>query len=162
LCCSFTTRGQCAWVDESDPLASPSDGGRGISKQAAHYDWAIVGENRLQVAVIIQNRLKVLKSCLTLDKYARLYADMSLIMADYGVQYAGWSPNAEKGNDGGKGTREWTGHYNYVNNGGGEDLIKLKIVEKRLNDLCRNLSIEDFANLYAELSVKMAFFGRRN
>lgn len=74
-------RAGAGWKDGADPSAPPDDGGRGITNWEAHRSWA--SSNSGQVEKLIGDRMRGLSGVLAKDTYARLYADLSVLLVNY-------------------------------------------------------------------------------
>gem|GEM_PF-3388755 len=148
----------CIWIDGQD-YNNPGDEGRGVSSWEAHYNNGINLNQVNELGGLIRKRLVSLKLCLDLNTYAKLYGDIAIKIADYGVRYSGWVDGQDPlfPQDPGRGVTVWIEHFNAVKNGGNAEIPRL--VDKRINALLFTLSRENFARLYADVSVIIARYG---
>lgn len=155
---STTGTGKCGWLNGQDNT-QPADPGRGVTDWNAHYT-AVKSSGSDNVAQGIKNRMQTLGNCLDLNNYAKVFADVSVKIAEYGVSFANWTNdlnNTVLGNDVGCGSKDWNAHFNAVTiygTGAAADGIK-----NRLALLARTISVDNFAKLYADISVIIATYG---
>ena len=135
------------------------DRGRGVTDWNAHFSYAQSTNELYTCASYLGNRLSTLTSCLDLNTYAQLYADVSTKIASYGIAYAGWRDGQDPfyGSDPGRGVTVWVDHYNHVKNNGNATVSTT--VTNRLNSLSNRLSRNVYARLYADISVIVARYG---
>lgn len=153
--------GKCGWINGQDNT-QPADPGRGVTDWNAHYN-AVKTYGNSNVAEGVKNRMKALATCLVLNNYAKLYADVSVKIADYGVAFAKWRNdpnNTVIPGDPGCGLKDWNAHFNHVNTNGYGNTPDL--VGKRMAQLSATISTENFAKLYADVSVIIATYGTTN
>lgn len=153
----FITSAQCGWVDGQDPRIG-FDPGRGITRWNDHYNYGIVTRDINSCASFVGDRMLTLTKCLNMDQYGKLYADVSVKIAEYGIQNAGWRNNLNNTlpNDGGCGILDWNMHYNYIKVNGYSNAAEL--VKNRMIFLQATLR-ENYSRLYADVSVIIAQYG---
>lgn len=153
---------RCVWADGGDPTAPPNDGGRGVSDWSAHQNHVLAGVGLTNAHTLVAARLATLKGCLTTEEYARLYADLSLLIGAYGRAHAGWSnapdPKAPA-DDMGRGIAAWQPHADYVLRGPGLGNAN-KLVGDRLHTLSTALPKPLYARVYADASILVANYAR--
>jgi hypothetical protein len=152
--------GPCGWRDGMDPSAPPDDPGRGFLSAGPHLEFAN-SSGRGQAPRLFARRVASLRGCLGREGYARVYADVSVKIAQAGRSQAGWLDGmdpAAPADDPGRGLSNWQTHFDYVNSGPGETTIP-GLLERRLATLQSRIGVGAFANLYAELSVTLARYG---
>lgn len=150
----------CGWKDAMDPAAASNDPGRGLSNWKIHYDHVMI-QDGMNVNKLIANRLQTLSLCLSNDSYARLYADLSVLIAKVGIQKAGWQDAMDasaSSQDPGRGLLDWQIHYKHCLGSGRSNVHVL--VGERLSTLKNAISKEAYAKLYADASVLIAKYGR--
>jgi hypothetical protein len=149
---------QCKWVDGQDPSFS-SDPGRGVTSWDLHFVYAKMAVDFTDSYTFVGARLETLKSCVPVTRFARVYADVSIKIAEFGIKFAGWrnSLNNSLANDGGCGYLDWTAHYDYVKQNGAGTTPQL--VKNRLAILSKKAPKEEYAKLYATVSVIIARAG---
>jgi hypothetical protein len=154
----FTGEAQCGWVNGMDD-SQTNDPGRGIQEWQTHYDNIMLYKGLKNAHSFVGDRFTTLKYCLSKEKYADLYADVSIVIAGYGSQYARWidgqDPNYEY--DPGRGIKTRSIHYDHVIVNGTEN-IEMYIMN-RMVTLVNFLPIETYAKLYADVSVIIAKYG---
>lgn len=147
----------CIWTDGMDP-AVPVDGGRGVSDWRAHYEFAAKGKGAAAAAELVGPRLAAIKACQDPAAFARLYADLSILIGAYGRIHAGWrdggDPTAPQ-DDGGRGITSWTAHEQHVLVGTGMSNADA-LVGARMKALATALPKDVYARLYADLSIVVA------
>lgn len=148
----------CGWINGYDNRV-PNDLGRGITDLNEHRTY-IRNQGPGAVPGLFSSRLEALRGCLPNDTYARLYADVSLIIADYGRRYAGWTDSMDSrgGADPGRGLSNWQSHYAHVANYGGAPSVP-GLVAQRMSDIDRVISNEVAGELYAQVTVVIARYG---
>lgn len=156
--------GKCGWLNLMDNTL-PSDPGRGITNWDTHYNHAkTTADLNGTTAVFIGNRLRTLSGCLDLNTYATLYANISVKIANYGVSFAKWTNDLNNtvlgSGDVGCGYKDWNAHFNHVENNGYAPVPGL--IEKRMSLLLKTISLENYAKLYADVSVEIATFATTN
>jgi hypothetical protein len=148
----------CNWIDGTDTSAG-NDPGRGSTDRQVHFDHVAKFNKGDTVPALVEARLSNLRSCLSNEQFANLYADLSVMIASAALASAGckWvngdDPNA--GNDPGRGKTERQVHFDHVaklNQGASVP----SLVKDRLANLRGCLSNEKYAGLYADLSVLIA------
>jgi hypothetical protein len=157
-----STKSTCNWINDYDPNGG-EDTGRGITDWQIHYNYLINYNAGDKVPDGIKTRLTILLNCLSKEKYAKLYADLSVLTAKAGTDTTstcnwidGYDSNA--GEDTGRGITDWQTHYNYLINYNAGDKVPDGI-KTRLTILLNCLSKEKYAKLYADLSVLIAKAG---
>ena len=144
-----------------DPAAPSNDPGRGISSWQAHFDYVDKGTGVANAHELISARMVALKSCIDKPTYARLYADLSVLIARVGRDRANWKdgmdPTAPT-DDPGRGISAWAKHNNHVLTGPGYGDVH-RLVGNRLQAL-RTLAKAEYARVYADASVLLAKFAR--
>ncbi|MBL0019949.1 MAG: TRAP transporter substrate-binding protein DctP [Bacteroidetes bacterium] len=151
----FGAMGQCNWVNGSDPN-SPNDGGRGIMDWNAHYNYILVVTDLGPSASFVGSRMANLKGCLPQERYAALYASLSLKIARYGINFAGWTntiTNTLPG-DAGCGYLDSLAHHGYAMGAGYTNCGTL--VQGRMTALAPRISKDNYARLYADVSIIIA------
>jgi hypothetical protein len=147
----------CNWPDGMDPSV-PVDGGRGVSDWRAHYDFATKGKGAAAAGALSGPRVAAIKACQDPAAFARLYADLSILIGAYGRAHAGWrdggDPTAPQ-DDGGRGITSWTAHEQYVLAGVGMSNAD-KLVGDRMMALATALPKDIYARLYADFSIVVA------
>jgi hypothetical protein len=78
-----TGRAQAGWIDGVDSRAG-DDPGRGISDAGQHAGYVIRGAGIDQAHKFVIARLAGLREQIPTESYARLYADLSVLIASYG------------------------------------------------------------------------------
>lgn len=148
----------CKWVDGSD-ASVPDDGGRGVADWKAHFGAGTTSPTR--VAGWIGSRIATLQGCLAKDDQARLYADVSVLIAHYGRKGAGWIDGGDPSlpTDGGRGVSDWRAHQAWALTAGTAPMMR-PFIEGRLSALLGKLPKDGFAHLYADLSILIAIYGR--
>ena len=79
-----STVSTCNWIDGSDPNGG-DDSGRGITDFQPHYDHVAKYNSSNNVPDLVESRLINLRNCLSKDKYAKLYANLSFLIAKTGL-----------------------------------------------------------------------------
>jgi hypothetical protein len=105
----------------------------------------------------------VAQASVTRDKYARLYADISVIIAKVGRDSLGWQDGLDPdgpSNDSGHGVSRWQDHYQFATTNPAFSSIP-SMIESRLRAVQAVASDQAYAKLYADVSVLLAAFGRR-
>ena len=151
----------CGWKDTMDPVAAPNDPGRGLSNWKIHYDHVMIQSGLNNADKLVANRLQALSFCLPNDNYARLYADLSVLIANVGDKEAGWQnamDTSAPSQDPGRGLLDWQIHYKHCLGPGRNTVYEL--VGVRLSTLKSAISKEAYAKLYADASVLIAKYGR--
>lgn len=151
----------CGWKDTMDSAAASNDPGRGLSNWKIHYDHVMIQAGLNDVDKLIANRLQTLSLCLSNDSYARLYADLSVLIAEVGDKKAGWQNAMDASapsQDPGRGLLDWQIHYKHCLGSGRNNVYVL--VGVRLSTLKSAISKEAYAKLYADASVLIAKYGR--
>jgi hypothetical protein len=154
--------GGCQWVDGSDPVAPKDDPGRGVADWQAHFGYVNVGAGMTNAHKLVNDRLVTLKGCLDKAAYARLYADLSVLLGFYGRANAGWkdaSDPAAPADDTGRGVANWGAHQNYVLAGVGYTNAN-KLVGDRLQTLSTAVPKPIYARIYADVSIVIANYAR--
>lgn len=77
-------RGGAGWIDGMDGRGG-ADPGRGVRNWQAHFEHVASGRGVDSVHDIVAARLENLRNVLPLAVYARLYADVSVLLARYGA-----------------------------------------------------------------------------
>ncbi|MCZ7684599.1 MAG: hypothetical protein M5U28_39840 [Sandaracinaceae bacterium] len=75
-------RAHAAWVDAMDARAPSDDPGRGVAAHGAHREYAS-GAAAANVSRLVRRRLSDLRAALPPAMFARLYADVSILLANY-------------------------------------------------------------------------------
>lgn len=158
---SVWTRGACSgcgWKNGHDPAAPPHDPGRGLLNRNDHYNHAMTGGGANGHRLVAE-RLATLETCLDSDQHARLYGDVSVLIAETGRRLAGWVDGMDQSarSDPGRGSSNWQLHHDYAAGGGGGNVSGL--VGQRMQTLSQSLGAQAFAQLYAEVSVLLAKYG---
>lgn len=155
---------KCNWVDGQDPKGPVGDTGRGDSVWANHYNIVMNTPGTMDVSGYLASRMSALRQCLTKTNYAKVYADVSVVLAKYGRENCGWvdgqDPRGPFG-DMGRGDSVWANHYNLiVNTPGAIDVSGY--FASRTSALRECLTKTDYAKTYADVSVILAKYGREN
>jgi hypothetical protein len=156
---AFQVNAQTNWLDGQDSKF-PSDPGRGVSNWMDHYQSANI--NISNVSSYLRDRMKTLRSGLARDTYSRLYADITYLMASYGLASAGWvnrSDAAAPPNDPNRALMNWSAHYDYVLKTAGYDNAAVLVFD-RMNVLTKSLPKEQLARLYADCSILILNYSR--
>lgn len=151
----------CGWKDSMDPAAPSNDPGRGLSDWKIHYEYITVHSGSTNGDTLVADRMQTLSSCLSIDVYAKLYADLSVLIAGVGDNQAGWKnamDSSAPSQDPGRGLMNWQIHYKHGLGSGRSNVYRL--IGVRLSTLKQALSIEAYAKLYADASVLVAKYGR--
>jgi hypothetical protein len=77
-------RQNAGWVDGMDETAG-GDPGRGVSNKDAHYRHVASGAGASAAHIAVGARMASLRAVLSRETYARLYADLSVLIAQCGV-----------------------------------------------------------------------------
>lgn len=154
-------RADCGWADGQDPRGPSNDPGRGVSDWAQHYAYANGAAGAANVPGLVAARFEALRSCLPGERFARAYADASVLIAYYGRTHAGWldSMDSRASNDPGRGIARWRPHFDYGANGSLTSNVP-GFMRTRLSDLRGPLSQQVYARLYADLSIMIARYAR--
>lgn len=127
-----------------------------------HFDYVASGKGITDAHRLIGERFASLRDCLPREAYARLYADVSILIASVGRQSAGWlnaMDAAAPPEDPGRGISRWQPHYDYVASGPGM-VTANRFVSERLGVLGQKLSRDGYARLYADTSIILANYAR--
>jgi hypothetical protein len=153
-------KAQCGWKNGQDS-SNPSDPGRGITNWQDHYNWGKNAGDLSPSLNFVKVRLNALLNCMNNNQYAKLYADLSMKIADYGINYSNWtnSGNNTLTNDGGCGLKDWNAHNNWAKTNGAN---APGLVRNRLAALLNEISRDNYARLYADVSVIIAKYGAEN
>ncbi|MBL0342937.1 MAG: hypothetical protein IPP71_19920 [Bacteroidetes bacterium] len=152
---------QTAWMDGQD-LSLNYDRGRGVSNWQEHYDLGAKGDANM-AAGYIRDRAANLKSQLSRASYSRLYADITYLIASYGIKSAGWlngSDSRAPSDDPNRALLNWEAHQNYVLSYPGGYETASKLFFDRLTALKGILSKEEYARCYADCSILLLNFSR--
>lgn len=152
----------CKWVDASDPAAPPDDPGRGVADWQAHFAHVNVGAGLTNAHKLVNDRMTTLKGCLDKAAYARLYADLSVIIGFYGRAQAGWKDASDPtapADDPGRGVASWSAHQNHVLAGAGMTNAN-KLVGDRLQTLSTKVPKAIYGRIYADVSILLANYAR--
>ncbi len=152
LTVSVKAQSNCNWVDGQD-ASSGFDPDRGITDWNAHYNFAQSVTDTHILPGKVGNRLNALTTCLYLETYAKMYADVGIKIGYYGESYAVWSGDPDQT----PGGAAWLGHYKHIKNFGNADAPQK--VTDRLNSLANKIPSDAFAKLYADISVIVASYG---
>lgn len=140
----------CGWIEGNDSRA-PSDPGRGVVDWRQHF--AAGRANPANVPEWVGSRFDTLRGCMSTESYARLYADASVRIARAGGK-VGWvnGQDSSVGADSGRGIRAFRPHYEHALDPGRAAGVSA-FIRQRLSALRTRLSPEEFAQLYADLSI---------
>jgi hypothetical protein len=157
---SLTIKAQCGWINGSDSRV-PQDPGRGVQDRAAHANYASKAANVANADSLNFKRMEMLKACLPADRYARLYADVSVIIAGYGTRFAGWLNKSDNSaTDQLRGVLNWNDHYNWAtSNGGSQSSANILNRLAMLRYKMQSNPDPTAAFMYADVSVKIAEYG---
>ena len=153
---------RCGWVDGMEPAAPADDPGRGVSDWFAHQGYVLSGPGQTTAAGLVGARLTALRGCLSKEQFARIYADLSLLIGAYGRSHAGWvnaMDPAAPADDPGRGIAAWQAHADHVLKGPGLTTAP-KFVPDRLRTLSGKVSKEVYARIYADVSIFVANYAR--
>ncbi len=156
---AFHANAQTNWLDGQDSKL-PSDPGRGVSNWKDHFQAANADNSK--VSTYLKDRMITLKAGLARETYSRLYADITYLMASYGLASANWvngSDPAAPANDPNRGLMNWTAHYDYVLKTAGYDNAAVLVFD-RMNALTKSLPKEQLARLYADCSILILNYSR--
>lgn len=159
LCPSPSFSG-CGWIDGMDQ-AGKDDPGRGLLNWHIHYDHVKFGRAPSDVHRIVGTRIATLTECLPRFEFARLYADVSVLIAKAGRSHAGWKDqmdSAAPSDDPGRGISNWQLHYDHVAQHQ-ETTPVSRLVNARMKALSTELPRDIYARLYADVSVLIAKYG---
>jgi hypothetical protein len=100
-----------------------------------------------------------LGGCAGLENLAKMYAYVSVKIADYGIKYSNWTNNVNNtlANDPGGGMKDWNALHNHVKTNGYINCDNF--VKNRMIVLSQKLARENYARLYADVSVIIAKYG---
>ncbi len=107
---------------------------RGIQKKNLHYKWVLNSQNRDKAISFIVTRMKSLME-IPDQEYAKLYADISVMIAEMGRKKLGWIDGADTsiGNgDVGRGVSDWYAHYSWGENKNNQELAVIFIQNRLL------------------------------
>jgi len=79
----FYGRASAGWVDGSDGNAPADDTGRGTRDWSAHYSYVVEGQGYGTADRLVGDRFNTLSQKLSKSQYAHLYADTSVLMANF-------------------------------------------------------------------------------
>jgi hypothetical protein len=122
-----------------------------------------MGPLLLVVALFIGINSMVAQASVTREKYARLYADISVIVAKVGRESLGWTDGQDPdgpSNDSGRGISSWQDHQQFASLDPAFVSIP-NMIEARLHAIQNATTEATYAKLYADVSVVLAAFGRR-
>lgn len=147
---------QCNWINGSD-AALTSDQGRGTTDWNAHYNYAATTNDVSIIPTFIGDRMTAIKTCLSRENYAALYASLSIRIATAGIQFAGWTNSTSNSlpNDAGCGYLDSAAHYGYVMSDVGYANVS-ELLKNRMFVLQTAMSKDEYAKLYADVSVAIA------
>lgn len=159
LCCLISlsvANAQCNWTNGSDATLT-SDQGRGITDWNAHYNYAATAADVSIIPTYIGDRMAAVKTCLSRESYAALYASLSIRMATAGIQFAGWTNSTANSlpNDAGCGYLDSAAHYGYVMTDIGYTNVN-ELLKNRMVVLQTAMSKDEYAKLYADVSITIA------
>jgi hypothetical protein len=159
---SLASADTCKWADGPDKAAPANDPGRGVADWSAHANHVHSGTGLQDAHDLVAARMATLKACGAKDAYARVYADVSVLIGHYGRSQAAWKdgsdPAAPK-DDPGRGVASWSAHRDHVLKGAGMDNAH-KLVGVRLKTLSTVLPKPMYARLYADVSILLANLAR--
>jgi len=156
---SMGVQAQTTWVDGQDTKMT-SDQGRGVTNWKDHYQYSM--NSSAQTSGFLKDRMNTLKGSLSRATYARLYADITYLIASYGLSKASWVNGADPAapaNDPNRALLNWTAHHDYVLKTAGYENASTLVMD-RMNALGKVLSKEDYARLYADCSILLVNFSR--
>jgi TRAP-type C4-dicarboxylate transport system substrate-binding protein len=147
---------QCNWINGGDATLT-SDHGRGSTDWNAHYNYAATTADVSIIPTYIGDRMTAIKTCLSRENYAALYASLSMRMATAGIQFAGWTNSTANSlpNDAGCGYLDSAAHYGYVMTDIGYSNVN-ELLKNRMIALQAAMPKDDYAKLYADVSVTIA------
>lgn len=96
------------------------------------------------------------------EDYARLYADVSVTIANAGISHAGWKDSFDRtapAGDDGRGITNWQAHYKHALSKSNRQSVH-DYVRMRLQNLQKTIPVHAYAQLYADVSVRIAELGR--
>jgi hypothetical protein len=160
LLSSVSVMAQTPWIDGQD--TSVPDRGRGVSDWNAHYQYGATTGDVSLIPGYVRDRVLDLKGRLSRPTYSRLYADLTYLIASYGLRSAGWVNGGDAAappDDGNRGLLNWDAHRDYVLKSVGYDVAG-KLIFERLNSLQGTLGKEEFARCYADCSILILNFSR--
>lgn len=144
------------WLDGMDASAPPDDPGRGVLDANQHYEYVVRGPGPANLPAIVARRFDAVRQFLSADLYARLYAESSVLVAQYGRQYGGWKDAMDASappGDPGRGISDARQHYAYAAGGGAASVSYY--MGQRLSSLLV-MPRDAYARMYAALSVTIA------
>jgi hypothetical protein len=121
------------------------------------------GASFLLTMLLLSLNSMLAEATVTREKYARLYADISVIIAKVGRESLGWQDGLDPdgpSNDSGRGVSRWQDHYQFATTNPAFSSIP-SMIESRLRAVQAVASEQAYAKLYADISVVLAAFGRR-
>jgi hypothetical protein len=152
----------CRWPDVSDHAGRHDDPGRGVSDWTVHQEHVLRGVGMENAHRLVAARLQTIQGCGDRADYARVYADVAILVAHYGRTHAGWKDGTDSKApklDQARGVAAWRAHRDHVLVGAGmEDGHAL--VHERLSALSKALPKATYARLYADLSILLANLAR--
>ena len=76
-------RDNCNWLDGQDSTATDGDPGRGVSEWHDHYAYMRRHPPKLMFGKLVESRMVELEKILKREQFARVYADISIILDRY-------------------------------------------------------------------------------
>ena len=145
----------CRWTDGQDARVA-GDPGRGVTDWRQHF--AAGQASPANVPEWVGSRFDALRGCMSADNFARLYADASLRLARAGAS-VGWvnGSDPQAGTDSGRGIRTFRPHYDHARDATRAAGVSA-FIRQRLTDLRGRLGAEDYARLYADLSILVVHY----
>lgn len=132
----------CGWRDGQD--SAVPDSGRGVTDSDAHFRHVNNGQGLDTVHDLVRSRLSALSQCLPLQSYARLYAEVSVVVAAVGRQKAGWvdGMDGSASADPGRGVSNKDAHYQHIASGVGANAAHTRLpVACSRCELCSRVNI---------------------
>lgn len=149
-------RSGSGWLDGMDASAPSDDPGRGVLDANQHYEYVVRGPGPANLPAIVARRFAAVRQSLSPDLYARLYAESSVLIAQYGRQYGGWKDAMDAAappGDPGRGISDARQHYAYAAGPGAANVPQY--IGQRLSSLLV-MPRDAYARMYAALSVTIA------
>ena len=162
LSAAIQAQANCGWRDGMDTAAPANDPGRGVTDWRKHFDHVASGRGLADAHRLVAERFVSLRGCLPRGAYGRLYADVSVLIANVGRERAGWRnamDTSAPSDDPGRGIAQWQPHYDHVASGRGEASVN-RLIGERLGSLSKTLDQEAYSRLYADLSIILANYAR--
>jgi hypothetical protein len=110
-------RESLGWQDGQDPDGPSNDAGRGVSRWQDHYQFATTNPAFSSIPIMIESRLRAVQAVAGEQAYAKLYADVSVVLAAFGRRESRWVDGFDSGapkSDPGRGISSWQAHFDHA------------------------------------------------